>query len=144
MNTREELKDLLIECIKTKDFGSRDVLRLVLADIEADYKKKDDEKLAQSVIRKHVKNNNEALAFYKEGDEGYNKLQYQTEVISAFLPKTLTIEAIRCSLEEVRGDIESANNDGQAVGVAMKHFKKSQYNVLGQDVKSVVEEIRNS
>jgi len=143
---REVMKRLLISAIKEKDVVRRDILRLVIADVEADHKRQDDDKWAETVIRKHLKQNEEALAFYEEGDEGHTRLKRQSGMLQSLLPETMTQEHIesfllRCDAEEIQ-PILKAKSDGQAMGMAMKIFKVAGENVLGTDVKAVVDRLR--
>lgn len=139
----ETMKRLLIVAIKEKDEARRDILRLVIADVEADHKRKDDDKWAESVIRKHFKNNDEALAFYANQEcLEAQKLSTQTICLNSLLPKTLTVAEIREALKEIEGDLVSCDNDGKAMGMAVGFFKKRGDSVLGEHVKGVVTFIR--
>lgn len=141
----EELKSLLVQTIKDKDEISRDMLRLVVSDIESDYKKKDDPKFVQQVIRRHITRNDESLHFFSKDQYNHHRLVKQNELLESLVPKTLSEDEINTLLSAhnlVIQDILGANNEGQAVGVAMK-FLKGQ-SVLGQDVKNVVAKLREN
>ena len=144
---REVMQRLLITAIKEKDNTRRDALRLVIADVDSDHKRKDDDKWAETVIRKHIKQNEEAISFYKEGDEGYARLKEQSGMLQSLLPKTLTVEQIEDELLNTgEGElkvIKGAKSEGQAMGIAMKHFKSKGLAVLGNDVKAAITHIRS-
>jgi uncharacterized protein YqeY len=71
-------------------------------------------------------------------------LEREIALLKSLLPQTLDAAAITKALEPVRAEIQSAKNDGQATGLAMKHLKGLAVNVQGQDVAAVVKEIRTS
>jgi len=139
---REVMKRLLISAIKEKEEARRDALRLVIADVESDHKRQDDNKWAETVIRKNLKQNEEALAFYKEGDEGYNRLKEQSSMLQSFLPVTLSEGQIELRLREIECELVDCDNDGKAIGMAVSFFKKNGNSVLGKDVKAVVDRLR--
>ena len=142
----ENIKSLLITALKEKNEPVRDVLRLVVSDIESDYKKKDDDKFAQQVIRTHIKRNKEALEFYTKGQDGYRRLVIQTETLESLLPETMSVGDIEMTLSvagsPIVQEIQAANNDGQAIGIAMKYLKGMGHSVTGADVKTVVGNLR--
>ena len=143
---REVMKRLLVTAIKEKDEACRDILRLVIADVESDCKRQDDDKWAESVIRKHLKQIDESLHFFAEDQPGHSKLTFQKSFLNSLLPKTLTEQEIEAELLNSSGreveDIQEAKSEGQATGIAMKFFRQNNLNVLGKDVKSVVSKIR--
>lgn len=53
-----------------------------------------------------------------------------------------THEDIRTRLAEVSDRIFSAKSDGRAVGLAMQHLRGAGLQVLGEDVKAVVTQMR--
>lgn len=140
-----ELKAQLISAIKSNDIAARDILRLVIGDMELAPKLTDD--ISLSIIRKHVKNINEAMQFVKLGDDGYDKLHKQLSILNCLLPTTLSIGAIQALFLNSDGpeieQIASAKSDGQAMGIAMKFLKTSGAVVSSEDVKSVVGELRS-
>ena len=139
MTILDKLKELLKDAMKSKDDISKGILRLVIADIEKDFKRAGSDDWAQSVIRKHLKQNTESLAFFKGDQVGYHRLIEQSALIESLLPKSLSVEEIEhelfSSLNGEVKDIRQAHNDGQAMGIAMKFFKSRGQNVLGPDVK---------
>ena len=142
-----EMKRLLIAAIKDKDQPRRDIMRLVIADIEADHKRKNDDSWAELVIRKYVKTNNESLAFCKEGDHFYGTLTTQTEMLESLLPKTLALDEIEALFLNSDGNeieqIQDADKDGQALGIAMKFLKAKDAKVTSEDVKACVSKWRS-
>ncbi len=138
----EIMKRLLIAAIKDKDQPRRDIMRLVIADIEADHKRKDDDSWAESVIRKHIKTNNESLAFYNEGDHFYGTLTTQNLMLGSLLPTTLSLDEIEALFLNSNGNeieqIQAVEKEGQAMGIAMKFLKSQDAKVASEDVKASI------
>jgi uncharacterized protein YqeY len=142
-----ELKRKLVNSIKNNDVPKRDILRLVVGEIELAPKAMTNDQII-SVIRKNIKNNEESQKFLDKNTDSYSKLAAQTEVLESFLPGTLTLEEIESQLLSSEGpefeQIRDAKSEGQAIGIAMKFFKVAglSQNVLGDDIRVVVKKIR--
>ena len=124
----------------------RDILRLILGEVqtlEAKSGKKIPEEKIESIIRKVIQSNEETISFSPS-----EKLEEENKILSSFLPKTLTqdeIEAFFLNSSNAEYElIQSVKSEGQAIGLAIKTLKSNQLKVLGDDVKIVVEKIRNS
>lgn len=139
-----ELKRKLVNSIKNNDVPKRDILRLVVGEIELAPKTMTNDQIL-SVIRKNIKNNEESQKFLDKDSDSYSKLAAQTEVLESFLPDTLTQEEIYNIIYPLCG-VQDSNNEGQAMGFAMNFFKGAgmSQNVLGDDVRAVVLKIRLS
>jgi uncharacterized protein YqeY len=63
---------------------------------------------------------------------------YENEILSGYLPKTLTVDQIINYLEPLHSQIKEYKNIGQATGLVMKTLKSA---VLAVDSKDVIEAI---
>lgn len=139
----EELKKRIASAVKEGDTVARDVLRLALGEIQTAEARKnaplsDDD--ARAAIRKLVKSNQETLGM-SQGERAAT-LRHEIDVLESLLPKALSPDAIVAALAEQRAAIEAAANDGQATGIAMKHFKASGATVNAADVTAAVKAMR--
>lgn len=139
----EELKKRIASAVKEGDTVARDVLRLALGEIQTAEARKnaplsDDD--ARAAIRKLVKSNQETLGM-SQGERA-ETLRHEIDVLESLLPKALSPDAIVAALAEQRAAIEAAANDGQATGIAMKHFKASGATVNAADVTAAVKAMR--
>ncbi len=139
----DTLKARITQAVKEKDEVARDVLRLAFAEVQTSEARnaralKDEEVVA--ILRKLVKSNEETLSLGGEDP----KLRHEIEVISSLLPKSLSGEQIVAALASQVDAIRAAKNDGQAMGVAMKHLKSSGATVEATDVTAAVKQIRGS
>ncbi len=97
----------------------------------------DDEDL-HKIVRKLVEGNDETLRL-----GGPNpRLEEENQILKTYLPRTLSVQEIRGSLEAVADQMRAAKSSGQATGIAMKHLKSLGSSANGKDVTLVVEEIR--
>ena len=97
---------------------------------------------AFAVVRKLVKSNEETLAASAKDAEQSAILTRENQLLTAILPKGLSVDDIRAHLDAVRDAIRGASNDGQATGVAMKHLKASGATVESADVQKAVAKLR--
>lgn len=137
----DDLKARITQAVKEKDEVARDVLRLAFAEVQTSEARsarqlKDEEVVA--ILRKLVKSNEETLSLGGEDP----KLRREIEVISSLLPKSLGIPQIVDALAPKLDEIRAAKNDGQAMGVAMKHLKAAGATVEAIDVTAAVKQIR--
>jgi uncharacterized protein YqeY len=143
-----EIKAQMARALREKDEVVRNVLGVALGEIQtaearANRALSEDEAIA--VVRKIVKSNEETLALGgSEGDRAA-ALRREIEVLTALLPKGLSVDEIAVSLvaaEGVAEAVRSAKNDGQAMGAAMKHLKASGAVVQATDVQQAVRRLR--
>ena len=99
------------------------------------------------IIRKVIKGNTETLEVIKEMPErntDRNNLLLENQLLSEFLPKTMSAENVSDFIKENNIDILSAKNDGQAVGVVMKALKTNNLSVDGSVVKEIIINLRSN
>lgn len=137
----EDMKSRVILAMKEKNDVHKNIMRVVLAEIQAQENKYgkvqgDDEKI-MNIIRKVVQSNNETLKALQKDDTRVSILTEENAVLAGFLPKTLSVDEIR----EVLAKEEFPDNEGKAIGVAIRVCKLQGLNVLNSDVATVVKEI---
>ncbi len=145
----DDLKKAIATAMKSGDAVARDVLRLALGEIQTAEARKaekgakltDDD--AAAAVRKLIKSNEETLSLAGEGENAAT-LRREIEVLSALLPKSLSVEEIVALLAPVEAQIKEAKNDGQATGVAMKHLKSTGATVQGNDAQAAVKKLRGA
>jgi uncharacterized protein YqeY len=141
----EEIKKRVAIAVKQADTVTRDVLRLALGEIQTAEARKNapvGEEEAAAALRKLMKSNDETLAALPPGDERIAVLQRENAVLASLLPAQMTVAQIVDALAGQVDAIKSANGDGQATGIAMKHLKASGAAVSGGDVTAAVKQIR--
>lgn len=140
----DDIKKQITLAMKAGDVVARDVLRLALGEIQTSEARKNTpatEEDAINAVRKLIKSNEETLGL-TSNDERAAALRREIEVLSALLPKQLSIEDIVAALAPQHDAIKAAKNDGQATGIAMKHLKATSAPVSGNDVGVAVKRIR--
>jgi uncharacterized protein len=140
----DDLKKQITVAMKSGDAVARDVLRLALGEIQTAEARKSEpatEDDAAAAIRKLVKSNEETLKLSEDADRSA-ALRREIEVLSALLPKTLSVDEIVLALAGEVEAIKAAKADGQATGIAMKHLKANGKSASGNDVGAAVKKIR--
>lgn len=140
----DDIKKQITGAMKSGDVVARDVLRLALGEIQTAEARKSapaSEEDAISAVRKLIKSNEETLGLTSDTERA-NVLRREIEVLSALLPKQLSVDDIVLALASQHDAIKAAKNDGQATGIAMKHLKASGAAVSGNDVGAAVKKIR--
>ncbi len=108
---RDELKKALVDALKTKNEVKVSTVRLINAaikdkDIEARPKGNlngIDDTAILSLLQSMVKQRNESIAMYKQGnrDDLVAKEQAEIDVIQAFLPKQMSAEEVSAAIENI-------------------------------------------
>ena len=145
MDLVDVLRKNALTAMKAKDAVATTILRLAQSEVQAlqsrvERELTDDE--AFGVIRKLVKSNQETLDALGESGERGETVRREIEILSALLPKRLSVAEIVAALSPVADAIKSAASDGQAMGVAMKHLKVQGAQVAGNDVSEAVKQSR--
>lgn len=147
MGLIDDIKGRIKDAMKSGDTVARDILRLAQSEIQmAEVRKAaalSDEETA-AAVRKLIKSNEETLSLSADNLERSATLKKELEVLTALLPKQLSVDDIVKALEPVKDAIVAAKADGQATGVAMKHLKTAGANVSGNDVGAAVKKIRGT
>ena len=119
---------------KNPNVVSRDIFKLVYS--EAQRANKFDDQYLISVIKKLIESNNETLS-YGENE----KLISENEELKQVLPRSLSRSEIMAELLTIKEKVVAAN-EGQSIGISVKHLKSTGFDFNNNDVREVVNEIR--
>src|SRR5688572_8144659 len=111
----DDIKARMFQAMKAGDTTAKEILRVAVGEITTeaarDGRKGDDDE-ARAILKKLVKSNEETLGRATEGEQQAT-LRREIEILSEFLPKTLSEEDVVTLLEPVKEAIRGAGNDGQ-------------------------------
>lgn len=132
----DQLRSDINSSVRQHDTVRRDILKLVLGTLQTSNKFDND--AVVKTAKKLIQANEETL---KVG--GANaKLEQENSILSALLPRTLSLEQIATELDNTVEMIREMEPEGKAIGFAIKVFKESGLLVNGADVTTVVKQIR--
>lgn len=132
MNLYTAIKADLMAAILGK-LPEKEILRVVLGELDTINAKREvthDDCL--KTIRKCIEANNEILKIKPD-----QKLVFENEILSGYLPNELNVKEISDKLEGV----SLGNNLGKAIGIAVKYLRDQGLYANGKDVRVVVETI---
>lgn len=141
----EDIKKQMFAAMKAGRVTEKEVLRTAIGEVTqvaAGAGRDATEEDVERALRKILKGNLETLAL-TEGNGQRRLLELENSVLEALLPKTMEAEAIVSALQPVVEAIRAATNDGQAIGIAMKHLKSTGAPVGGKDVAAAVSQLRS-
>lgn len=141
----DEIKARMGRALRDKDEVAKNVLGLAAGEIqtaEARANRALGEDEQRAIVRKLVKSNQETLALSSGDDARARDLRREVEVLSALLPEALSGDDLVAALAPVADAVRAAKNDGQAMGVAMKHLKASGASVEADAVKRAIARLR--
>jgi uncharacterized protein YqeY len=146
----ETIRKDLVAAIRAKEETKKNMLRIVLSDVELECSKENkactDEKVL-SVIRKNLKGYQDLLNTY-EAARANPETQIKVDILKSYLPQTLSQEEIEAKFLNDDGNtfeqIKQAKSDGQATGIAMKFVKAANLSINNEDVAAVVKKIREA
>lgn len=150
MTLKNEIHDQLTTARRSGDKLRRSILQVFLGEIQkldALAKNPITDDQIHNIARKLIKGN-EDLRGYLEREKSDVKIQAiddENEILNQFLPQTLDEEALLAELtkEPIKSQLLGAKSDGQATGLAMKHFKTNNIAVVGNEVSLVVAQVRS-
>lgn len=120
-------------------------LRTILGELQLEQNRPGfDDNKALGIIKKSLAGNEETRGYLKEGDDRLPRLSWEDDILKSFLPSYLSADEIRKLLEDagVNAQIAASDNEGKAMGMAMKSIKAAGAVVEGGTVKEVVKELR--
>jgi uncharacterized protein len=133
MTIQEQLTTELRSAMKEKDARRRDVIRQVQTEIataktQPDFSGELDDAFYQEVIASYVKkmdkSREEYMALGERGEEMADKLAFEVEYLSQWLPKKLDEEETRILVVEAIEEL-GASGDEKAAGRVTGHLMKS-------------------
>jgi len=134
MSIQEELTAELRSAMKEKDAARRDVIRQVQTEVATakshpDFEGEVDDALYQRVIASYVKkmdkSREEYAALGERGEQMADKLAFEVEYLSRWLPRKLDEEATRRLVAGAIADLGVAG-DEKAAGRVTGHLMKTQ------------------
>ncbi len=140
----DDIKKRIIVAMKAKNTQERDILKVVLGDLQIQETRKAQaltDAEAQQIIRKVIKGNQEMITAVDD-PAVVERMNQEIAILETLLPRSLSLEAIVIALAPVADAVKAAGNDGQATGVAMKHLKSQGAEVQGKDVSAAVRQLR--
>jgi len=142
----DQIKARMFQAIKAGATVEKEILRVAMGEITTEAARpgrQGTDEETQAILRKLVKSNEETLASTAEAEKRA-VLEQEIQILSAFLPASLTLEQIIAALAPVVPQIKAAGNDGQATGIAMKQLKSTGAIVNGKDVGTAIKELRKA
>jgi len=161
---KNQIRQLRIQATKDKNAPKKSILTVALGEIELTETREGSitEEKCQKILRKIIESNEQTVNQIESSnlnccdDEVVKKrieqiltLKYENNVLNVLVPKLWTKhqieEFIRFSddLQSVSiNRIDTMDNAGKAMGVAMKKLKETHAPVNGKDVAEVVKELR--
>ncbi len=147
----DDIKKRVMDAMKARNTVEKEILKVVLGEAQTNAARSegsDDDNAVLAVVKKLVKSNEETLGASDDAEQR-ETLEKELEILRSLMPKTLSQTEVVEALGPVHEAIKSANNDGQATGVAMKHLaarpaaKQSGAAVDGKTVSLAVKQIRS-
>jgi uncharacterized protein len=141
----DEIKGRMTQAMRDRDQVAKNVLGLAVGELqtaEARANRALNEDEVAAVVRKLLKSNEETLSLAAGDEARAVVLRREIEVLSALLPKSMTVEEIAAALAPVADAIRAAKSDGQAMGAAMKHLKSVGANAQAPDVQQAIKGVR--
>jgi uncharacterized protein YqeY len=143
----DDIKARMRAAMQARDDVAKNILSLALGEIqtaEARANRSLNDAEAVAVVRKLLKSNEETLALGSERGEGSGAaaLRRENEILASLLPASMSESDISSALSPVAEALRAARNEGQAVGIAMKHLKSAGAVVQSADVQKAVAKIR--
>lgn len=147
MTLAEQIREDLKAAMKAKDQTRVQTLRGVLTGLTNEAVAKGQQPDAQladedviAVIKRAVKQRDDSIQQYRDAsrEELAEQEQQEREILAAYLPETMSQDAIKSVVEEKMQElgISDASQKGQLIGAVMKEIGDK---ADGSDVKAVVE-----
>ncbi|HEY1191452.1 MAG TPA: GatB/YqeY domain-containing protein [Gemmata sp.] len=145
MSLADDLKTRVTTAVKGGDALTRDALRTVLGEAQAEAVRRKTEvtdEVVLGVIKKTVAGLKETIPLVKNSGRDVAPKEAELALLESLLPKAWNQEAISAALAPHRDELRAAKSDGQAMGVAMKVLKAQGATTEPADVKAVVASVR--
>lgn len=141
MSLNDDLKARVTAAVKAGDTRTRDALRTVLGEAQAEAVRRKAEvtdEVVLGVVRKAVAGLKETIPLAKKDGRDTTQQEAELALLEALLPKAWDREAIAAALAPLRDELRAAKSDGQAMGIAMKALKAQGATTNPDDVRAVV------
>jgi uncharacterized protein YqeY len=145
MSLGAEIKKAMFAAMKAKNHVEKEIFRVALGEIDTAASRSASDQLSdsevQSILKKLIKSNREA--YDAVSDEATRaQLLLESAALDRFLPKALDVAEIVQLLAPVAEQIKAAQNQGPAMGIAMKVLKASGAEVNAPDVTQAIAQLR--
>src|SRR4051812_9877768 len=123
MSLNDDLKARVIAAVRGGDHLTRDALRTILGESQAEAirrKAQVTDELVLGVVRKGVAGLKETIPLAQKDGRDTAQQEAELALLEALLPKAWDRAAIAAALAEALDDLRAAKTDGQAMGVAMR------------------------
>ena len=143
----DKLKIEIKKAMLSKDSVKKDILRLVLGEIQTKSSASDlSEEDKLNIIRKIIKSNIFTLAKSKEVEGfhdcmGVTHLEEENKILSEYLPKALDRDQIKEFITVSELKMSKGDNPGKCMGMVMKALKQQEIVVDSKIVKEVIDEL---
>jgi uncharacterized protein len=146
MSLKDRIKTDLLVARKARNEAARNVLSVVLGDIqteESTHASLSDGQI-EAKLRKLAENNQQVIDASPTSANS-ELLRAEIAVLNAYLPKYLTAAEIKDFISARPELLEAvkATKEGQAIGLVVKALKQTDSKVLGSDVKQAVGLLRS-
>lgn len=141
MSLNDELKARVVAAMKGGDTRTRDTLRTVLGEAQAEAVRRQGEvsdEVILGVVRKAVAGLKETIPLARKDGRDTAHQEAELTLLEALLPRAWDRDAIAAALAPLRDELRAARSDGQAMGVAMKALKAQGATTNPDDVKAAV------
>ena len=141
MSLHDDLKARVTAAVRSGDTLTRDALRTVLGEAQAEAVRRKTEatdEVVLAVVKKTVAGLKETIPLATQAGRDTTQQEAELALLESLLPKAWDQEAIAAALAPHRDELRAAKNDGQAMGVAMKVLKAKGAVTNPDDVKAVV------
>lgn len=141
MSLQDELKARVNAAVKGGDTRTRDTLRTVLGEAQAEAVRRKGEvtdEVILGVVKKAVTGLKETIPLARKDGRDTTQQEAELALLEAILPSAWDKDAIAAVLAPLRDELRAAKNDGQAMGVAMKALKAKGATSNPDDVKAAV------
>jgi uncharacterized protein YqeY len=147
----DRIKDSITKATKNGNSIEKNILKLVLSDVQAQEARKNKQLSNQeieSIIKSFIKNNEETIKMSPTVDgkvtEKVMNLVLENSILKGWLPMEINKDAVYTFLEscELITEIKNFKSEGQAIGFVMSQLKKQGLTVSGDNVKEVISQIR--
>src|SRR5262245_52449452 len=141
VSLQDELKARVTAAVKGGDQRTRDTLRTVLGEAQAEAVRRKGEvtdEVVLGVVRKSVTGLKETIPLARKDGRDTTHQEAELALLESLLPKAWDREAIAAVLAPLQDELRAAKSDGQAMGVAMKALKSKGAVTNPDDVKAVV------
>lgn len=150
MTLVDTLRTQIKQAMRDKDSVRRDILKLALSEITSQAAMGEvTEERAEKLVRKIVENNQESIAALAKRDSGSDRekleqLECENKILEELLPKEWSVADVQSFIEKagLAESIAAAQNDGQAMGIAMKAIKSEGAAARGNVVNQVIRSLR--